>query len=364
MKKILFVIDTLQGAGAEKVLITILNNLDYSKYKVDLLLIFNYGEFLKEVPKQVKIINIFNNFNYKSLKKIYSIIFHKLIYKKYIKTKYDIEIAFLDASPVFFVSHSWNKNSKKIVWIHTDRLKSKTIIHKIQNDNLYREFNKIICVSEEVKKSFINLYKKINPNKLISIHNPVDIKDIIKKGSVCKNNSNIITFVSTGRLTNAKGYDILLNVHKRLLRDGLKHQVLILGQGEDKNKLKEMIKEYKLEKSFKLLGFRENPYMIIKNADVFVCSSRYEGFSIAIVEAMALGKPIISMAAAGPIELLGNGEFGLLVENSKQGLYNGIKKLILSEDLRNYYAKKSLERRDFFDIKKSMKEVEDLFDNI
>lgn len=364
MKKILFVIDTLKGAGAEKVLVTILNNLDYSKYKVDLFLIFKYGVLLKYVPKEVNIISLFKSFDYKAVKKIYSIMNHKMLYKKCVKDKYDIEIAFLDASPVFFVADSWNKKSKKIVWIHTDRLMSNAIVHKIQPENLYSKFNKIVCVSNQAKKAFISLYKNLSQSKLSMIHNPIESKYINQNISMEKFKFDKITLVSIGRLSYAKGYDRLIYVHKRLIDKGFKHQILIIGEGEQKNKLIELIKKLRVEKTFKLLGYIENPYSIVSKTDGFICSSRYEGYSLALAEAMILGKPVITTKVSGPMELIDNGKFGLAVENSKAGLYKGIKKFILNENLRNYYSQKSIERKGFFDLEKSMKQIENLLDNI
>lgn len=364
MKKILFVIDTLKGAGAEKVLVTILNNLDYSKYKVDLFLIFKYGVLLKYVPKEVNIISLFKSFDYKAVKKIYSIMNHKMLYKKCVKDKYDIEIAFLDASPVFFVADSWNKKSKKIVWIHVDRNRSNTLIHKIQNARLYYKFNQIVCVSNQVASSFKNLYKSIDFNKLITIYNPINFQDVIDKSKYKSTDFNKLTFASVGRLTYQKGYDRLIYVHKKLIDKGFNHQILIIGEGEQKNKLIELIKKLRVEKTFKLLGYIENPYSIVSKTDGFICSSRYEGYSLALAEAIILGKPVITTKVSGPMELIDNGKFGLAVENSKAGLYKGIKKFILNENLRNYYSQKSIERKGFFDLEKSMKQIENLLDNI
>lgn len=364
MKSILFVIDTLEGAGAERVLITILKNLDYSKYKVDLLLIFKQGVFLKDVPNEVNIISIFDNYNNKVFKKVYSILFHRQLYKHYVKKLYDIEVAALDASPVFFVSHSFNKNSKKLVWIQVDRINSKPIIHKIQSESLYFNFDKIICVSKEVKKSFMNLYNNIDSNKIEVVYNSIETDYIINKANSQAENFNKLTFVSVGRLTYQKGFDILLKAHIKLIKNGFNHQILILGEGEDRKYLENKIKEYKVESAFKLLGFQENPYSIMKKADGYICSSRYEGFSASIAEAVGLGLPVISTPVSGVKELFNNGEFGLIVEPTVKGLYKGIEKFITNDNLRTYYAQKSVERRDFVDIKQTINQIENIFDDI
>ena len=132
----------------------------------------------------------------------------------------------------------------------------------------------------------------------------------------------------------------------------------ILGEGTDREKLEKYIKQHHLETCVRLSGFQTNPYSYLAKADLFVCSSRAEGYSTVITEALILGLPIITTLCAGMQELLGeNGEFGLIVDNNEQSLYEGIKTL-LSDDTRiKYYRQKSQERGIQFTLKNLMQEV-------
>ncbi len=165
--------------------------------------------------------------------------------------------------------------------------------------------------------------------------------------------------VTSGRLVGQKGYDRLLNVCHRLNQDQLKYDLWILGEGWSRPELEGQIQRYQL-KNVKLLGFKENPYQYIKQGDLFVCSSVNEGFSLVIAEAMMLGLPIISTDCAGPNELLDFGKYGLLVDNSEEGLYEGLKKLLNNPSLLQEYKQKSKERVPFFDAQHCIDEIEKL----
>lgn len=166
---------------------------------------------------------------------------------------------------------------------------------------------------------------------------------------------------SIGRLVEQKGYDRLLQVVNRLRNDGLQIEVWIFGEGEERSKLEQYISSHQLADIVRLMGFHSNPYPYIAKCDLFVCSSRAEGFNLAIAEAMVLGLPVISTDCAGPNELLGFGEFGMLVPNNEEDLYIGTKALLTDEGRRTYYRGKSLERRAMFNIHKAVQAVEQLF---
>ena len=143
-------------------------------------------------------------------------------------------------------------------------------------------------------------------------------------------------------------------------KDNIKYELWILGEGWDRPKLEELINKYSLS-NVKLLGFKENPYKYIKQGDLFVCSSKNEGFSLVIAEAMILGLPAISTNCSGPNELLNFGEYGYIVENNDKALYKGLKEIINDDKKLQYYKKKSSERVDFFNYKNRISDIERLF---
>lgn len=372
-KQVLFVIPHLNGGGAEKVLIDILNNFDYEKYDVDLLILFQEGIYIKDVPKNIKINYLIKKFKkinripwrIKKIFYIYSKIFGmKNIYNLIIKKKYDFEIAFLEGVATKFISSSWNKESKKISWVHADLLNNhwtKMFYKHLEEEmEVYKKFNTIICVSEDTKKNFIERFKIFN--NIDVIYNPIDIKKIKEKAVLDMDLyvGNVFTICSVGRLVNEKGFDRLINVAKMLIEEGVVINVQIIGEGQDRIKLEKLIKETELTEFVELTGFNDNPYKYIKNCDLFVCGSRSEGFSLVVAEALILNKPIVSTRCAGPVEILNDGEFGIICENSKQGLYNSIKDLFSDEYKRKELINKSYQRESFFLIEDKMKKIYEL----
>lgn len=212
------------------------------------------------------------------------------------------------------------------------------------------------------------MYPEIS-DKCLTIYNPIIVEDILikaqRKEKVFNDNSKI-KIVSVGRLARQKGFDILLEAHKKLIDEKIEHEVYILGNdGGEKEYLIKKIKEYNLENSFFLIGFKENPYSHIKQADIFVSVSRYEGYSLVIAEAICLEKPIISTKCVGPNELLDNGKYGIMIEpENVEELSNAIKNLILNSELRKKYETLSLERRKIFNKNEIFEQIENLIDNL
>ena len=241
--------------------------------------------------------------------------------------------------------------------------KHKIVDRKLESKS-YNKIDKIICVSNDSKKSVENLYPELKA-KIEVIYNPIPKEEILKNGLKESNIYSIekVNLITVGRLNKQKGYDILLKTHNELLKEGLDYNLYILGEGEERKKLEQYIKDNNIEKNTFLLGFKENPYPYIKEADIFISSSRYEGYPLVICEAICLEKPIIATKCTGPNEILEGGKYGLLAEvESVESLRENMKKLISSEELRKKYSKLSKERSKIFDIKKTMKQIERVLD--
>ena len=240
--------------------------------------------------------------------------------------------------------------------------------NKKESINCYDKFNKIVAVSSVVKDSFIK-FSGINTDKIDVIYNTNETDEILKKSKEKIEDISIdnkyLNIISVGKLTKIKGVDRLLKVHKRLKEEGLIHKLYILGVGDDKDKIEKYIKENNLTDTFHLLGYKDNPYKYVAKCDLYVCSSYREGFSTAVTESLIVGTPVISTLCSGSQELLGyNNEYGLVVENSEEGIYEGLKKLLSDKDLLNYYKSKAEERGKRFNKKNTVREVENLLDNI
>lgn len=374
MKKILIVIPNLNGGGAEKVLKDILKNIDLNKYEIDLYLLHNEGIYLDEIKKlKLNIFflfekrkDIFNIYIYRKLKSVFLRIL-QWIYCKYpnlikeIKHKnYDIEIAFLEGYSTLLIANRKNK-AKKIAWVHIDLEKHKVINRKLEKKSYYK-IDRIICVSSDSKKSLKSLYPDLK-NKIKVIYNPIPKEEILEK-SLKKSDiyfNEKINIVTVGRLNKQKGYDILLKAHKELLEEELDYNLYILGEGKERKKLEQYIKDNNMEKNTFLLGFKENPYPYIREADIFISSSRYEGYPLVICEAICLEKPIIATKCTGPNEILEGGKYGLLAEvENIESLKENIKKLILNKELRKKYSELSKERKLIFNENKVIEQIEEI----
>ena len=177
--------------------------------------------------------------------------------------------------------------------------------------------------------------------------------------------SNCFTICSVAKVENSKGYDRLLEVHKRLIDNGFVFRTIILGIGSQIEQLNEKAKEYGVADSFIMLGFRENPYKYVAKSDLYICSSRREGFSTAVTEALILGIPVVSTECSGAKELLGdNNEYGIVVDNSEEGIYEGLKRMLSNPDLLKHYKKQAEIRGGFFSKEKTVKAVEEMLDSL
>lgn len=391
MKKVLFLIHTLNGGGAEKVLVNLITKMDKSKYDITVMTIVNEGIYIDkilEIPG-VKYKYIFNTFFNKYRKntkhffnkcfvKIMNIIwdFYKFIIKYFriskivIKEKYDIEVAFLEGMCAKIISNSDNKDSKKIAWIHTDLNKltksSLTFRSKKEEVECYRKFDKVICVSKGVRKEFA---KKMGfSDKVIVKLNAINSEEIVelsKEEVTDIEKPKDFLIISVGRLIPEKGYDRLLAIHKKLIEDGLKHNLWIIGDGKDKELLQNYIIENKLENTAKLLDFKDNPYKYIKLADLFVCSSRVEGLSTVLCEAMILEKPIVTTRCPGVSELFGNtNKYAFITKNEDADLYYGLKLVLTDKDIYNKYVKRAKEKSSSFVLEEKVREIESVLDSV
>lgn len=356
-KDILFVMFLLLDGGAEKSLIGILDNLDYSKYNVDLVVLAKERSYLYEINKNVNVSYLYDNSKYMSEDYVNG------NFKLRFETKYDIEIGFLGIFTTWIIATFGNSSSQKITWLHGDfSLMSLGNTPEYVN-NLYGMMSKIISVSQGVSQSFISFAGDRLQNKLEIIYNPIDINKIrelsYKDINYTKSKFMVLTM---GRLAPEKGFDRLIKVHKRLIDEGIEHELLILGDGEEENNLKNLIKHLKLEGTCKIIEYKTNPYPWIRMCDVFVSSSSTEALGLAISEAMVLEKPIVATDTHGSRELF-NGNLGLMVGNSEDGIYYGLRTMILNVELRNMYITNLKLIDDFtFDKKIILDKIEKIFD--
>lgn len=379
-KKILIRIGSLRHGGAEKVLVTFLKNLPQNHYEIDLLLNLYSGKYLSEVPDWINIIylnkgemittNRIQDIPKKGVRVIYQNALKKfpnLLYNGKLKgKKYDIEFAAIHGMRDEILN-SPLQSSKKIVWIHNDLSQVKeyteTEIKK------FFGFDKIMVISEKIETLFLELAEnETQKQKIVKIYNPLDTEEILSKAEQVVNDyefdQKVPTFISVGTVFPQKGFDRLLRVHKKLLDEGFKHKILIVGDGYDFENIKKLKTELNLDETATMLGFTNNPYPYFKNADFYILSSRYEGFPTVLFEAITLKKKIIATEVSGVKEMLNNGELGLIVENSEEGIYSGMKKALLNSEYFEKYTDRLKNYEMPFNLENSVQKIISILDEM
>lgn len=334
MIKILFFIDSISGGGAEKVLRNLVNNMDQSKFEITVQTINDSvkADTLLKDGIRYKTINRFKN---RVLNKLYQYWIRlcaelKILYPLYIKDDYDIEVAYLECGPTKIIASSTNKKAVKIAWVHCDLEKKEGFTDSIERSRKYYEkYDKIVCVSENVKQSFERLFG--TDMEMIVLYNVNDENEIVQlakaKVNIKREKEGPLLAV-IGRLSKEKGVDRLIKVCSRLKKDRYSFELWILGEGEEREEIERIIEENDLSEYVELLGFISNPYPYMRMSDILVCPSRYEGLSTVVTEGLILGKAIVTTQCSGMKELLGDSEYGIVTENSEQGLYYAMKKLL------------------------------------
>lgn len=366
MKSIVIVVSKMEMGGCEKSLISMLKVIPKNKYKITLYVRFLGGELIDKVPewviiKQVPNANIstrdivLNNFkNRKIITGLKSAYYLMLLRKKgyneqlhlyckslpKIEEKFDLAIscAFPAHFPDWYVIENINAK-KKITWVHSDVTRLKGTISDICNE-MYMNFDKIFCVCEDVKDRFIESFPNTK-NKVDIFYNIIDSNNIISKAInhvSFEDNYNGLKILTVGRLAEEKGQHLIPIILSKLLKQGLDVRWYCVGDGHLKEKLKELILEYKLENNLILLGSKDNPYSYMRDCDIYVQPSKYEGYCTTVEEARCFNKPIIMTNCAGAKEQVLDGETGFIVNYNENELYEKIKLLINNKELRKWFG--------------------------
>ncbi|KFE98668.1 glycosyl transferase family 1 [Chryseobacterium formosense] len=379
-KKILIRIGSLRHGGAEKVLINFLKNLPENKYEIDLLINLYTGMYIKEVPSWVNLhyllkgemitTNKPNEIPVKAFRVLYQkmfLWFPWLLYRFVLKNKkYDVEIAAIHGMYKELLS-SPQKDSKKIIWIQNDIFNLKEYTPDAIRQ--FFKFDKILVISNKLKEEMQKVAQSEKEKQaVIKIFNPIDKDDTLKKANTIINDypfsDTTPTFITIGTVYPQKGYDRLLDVHKKLIDEGLKHQIIIIGDGFDFENIRTKLNDLSITETVKMLGFRDNPYPYLKKADFYIMSSRHEGFPTIIAEALILNKPIVSTDVSGIKDLLQDGKLGIITPNSETGIYEGMKKILNNQELADHYRKEIASAELPFVLQKSVAHLQEIIDNL
>lgn len=379
LKRTLIVNDERMMGGVSILIEDILNNIN-KDIKVDLLILHNNGTRLEKLPSNVNIIYgtkffrtidlpikevlktkniglIFNKVMLVFLMKTHLISYKiKIERNKILKYSYEQEIAFKDGFCGLFVAYGDAK--RKVQWLHSDYAK-KDYLENYRSlfMQIFNYIDIFVAVSKNVGEHFNDIYHQ--NNKTIVIENIVDEVKIKEKSKLekIKYDGNI-NIISVGRLHKDKGFDRVINALSKLKEENRLNDIkyYIIGDGSEYDNLKELISDKELDDCVFMLGNKENPYPYFRAADLFVMSSLHESYGLVIVEALILGIPVISTKIATIYDILDE-KYGLIVDNSFDGIYNGIRKVIDENLIPNW--KKNLKDYEC-DNKKIIEKIEKL----
>ena len=364
IRKILFLVNSLSDSGAARVLTTLVQYIDKTKFDVTVCAIHGGGKYETIIQENANYKVILSGGNFKNTL-VNSSKFQSWAYKLYVPKDSDVEIAYTEGLATKLLSCSSNKKAKKYAWIHSDLTKnhwaSEFYKDLEEETKVYNRYNKIIGVSDYTVSAFKTVLPQVNV-PVQTIYNPIDSLAVRVKsfGEAEVAKSKTTRLVTMGGLVPQKGYDRLLRVVNRLIGDGFDLELWILGDGGERGILQRYINSNNLQERVKLMGFQQNPYKYLVQGDLFVCSSLSEAYSTAVTEALILGLPIVTTECNSMAELLKNGEAGFITANTEDALYDGIRHLLQDSAKLELYKQKSETRGWDFDIEALMVPIEKL----
>lgn len=370
-KNLLFVMPSLSAGGGEKSLVNLLSQIDYDLYNVDLFLFKRNGVFINSIPGEVNVLELKHNYKiftqelrnsiktflqngqiHLAYSRLMFTIKNRLIKNRaiseqytwkyqskslnFIEKEYDVAVGFLEKASIYFVVDKV-KSKKKIGWIHTNYSNS-GMDHKFDY-SYFEQLDYVVTVSEECAKSLKETFLHLK-NKVRVIYNIVSPRIIYGLADTkilddCIYDKNYTNIITVARLSHEKGIDLAIKTCELLVNKGYKIRWYVLGDGNERETLESLIEKNNLKDNFKLLGIKENPYPYIRNADIYVQPSRYEGKSIAIDEAKILHKPVVVTNFETAKDQINNGINGIIVDMNEEEISTGIEILIKNKDFKN-----------------------------
>lgn len=385
MKKVLFVMNTLGRAGAEMALLELLRRLSEQKeLEISLFVLTGQGEMLSQVPEGVRLLNrtyddcsvltsegkrhllqtvlramvrrgtVFRLFPY-LIKQLCSMIKQKRILpdkllwrvlsdgaERFVE-EFDLAVAYIEGGSTYYVTDHV-KAKKKAAFFHVDYTMA-GYTRSLDKD-CYLGYDKIFPISDEVKTAFLSVYPECS-KKTEVFHNLINAERIQKMAEEAGGFEDAYTgyrIITVGRLTAQKDFAQSVQAMKLLKEQGIKARWYIFGEGEQRTELEALIKRFGLEQEFFLPGMTENPYVYVKQADLYVHATRFEGKSIAIQEAQILGKPILVSDCSGNREQVVDGVDGMLCELTPEAICAGIKALLADKKRQEQFGKMAKQR--------------------
>ena len=338
MKRVLFAVNDLIKSDESRVLVDIVNRFR-TKYDITILSLYRDNDYINEL-EGIRTVYITNRTKSTLKEKITRIgLFflskRQLYYNFFVKDKYDVVIAFNEKEITWILSYE--KKAKKIAWIHSDieeMVGNKRRFRAIQkiNRNAYKTFDELVFTSNYNYDRFYQLFPDIKISGRV-IYNYTDINNVKTKAYMMKApdiKDDMVSFLQVSPLEENSAIERLISVHKKLIEEGYKHRIYILGKGSLKNDLKSLIKKEKLEDTFVLLGDKPNPYIYIKSADYILHATKKDGYRMCLIDAEMLSKFIIVTDTDARETIIGY-NYTKLVLNNEESIYEGLKEIITTK---------------------------------
>lgn len=363
MKKILFIIWSHSlGGGAESLLTTIVNHLNPQKYQIGILEVYHSTVKKEPVNPEIRIhepITFEGDTEYR--KKMYYIYRDPdRMIKKYIPAGYDLYISFNYQIPSFLLPGG----GRNIAWVHTsvDDLAEEGMEEYCSlQDRTFDNVAKIVSISDVTTRSIQRLFPK-HSQKLVEIYNSVNVENVRRRAS-CNTKIRLRhpAVIWVGRLEDRKNPLRMVDIFQRVHQENSQVHLYFVGKGELEAQILKRSSEYGLQEKVHVLGYINNPFPVMKQADICCMTSRAEGFSMSLLESVALGVPFVSTETGGARILANEEQCGRIFSRDDEAAENLIELLSQSRDHLKEECAKSIER---FDLKNYLTRIEMLFDEV
>lgn len=362
-KRILFIIWSYSyGGGAEALLTMIVNHLNSQKYEIGILEYYYAGIKKEPLNESIQYLGaITSETDPERKKKLYYLLNDpdKMI-SKYIPSDYDLYVSFNYQTPSFLLP----KGKRCVAWVHSDiydlkRTEAKKHL-RLQNEAFYKA-QKIVSISSLTTESLKELCPK-HAGKLVEIHNGVDVDEVRRKSEegtdIVLKHPNIV-FI--GRIEERKDPARLVNVLEILHKIGKDVHLYYLGQDKLSKEIEMLSMQKGISEYIHFLGYHQNPFPIMKQCDVNCLLSRSEGFSMSLLEGVALGKPFVSSYIGGATTLADGGNCGKVIETDEQAAEAIVSWLEQDREQVKKGCEISIER---FRLPNYITQIETLFDDM
>lgn len=332
---LLLIHDSMAGGGAERVLSTMLNNIDRSRFNVTFLLIYKEGVFLESVPEDIEVIGLFDRLKtpFQRLTThfygVRNFIRERRARRLLAGRKFDVTVSFMEGSVAKLHSQLLDLAPRNLSWVHTNLKFGRWYdfwFDENEEHKFYERVDKVAFVSDGARDAFKSLFK--TDADLEVIYNPVDSDAIRSKAAdACKDDGEPFTIINVGRLVDLKRHDRLIRAAKILKDRGCRFKVNILGIGKLERELKELSARLGTEDCVNFAGFINNPFPWMKKADVFCLTSQTEGFAMVVAETLSLHTPVVSTKVTGVTEILAHGG-GVFTTDAPEDIADKLERLI------------------------------------